>query len=219
MVTYIKHIVWRFAKLEPENFKLLDVRYNVMKNLILGDCEHLIKFILFGNEETTESNNGCEGKVKKQKDIVIRHIPRDNLWPGELFLRDDDLNFYERKDDEKEDNKLEYNTLEDNEQIEPGNNVELAIYHCKGKISKLIMIFVLLITLINFILFIGRELKDTIVVAYLLEYYSRHATDCAGWMSSVSKAIPLLFKYNYGSFFNLKLIIFIQKNLITIFIQ
>ncbi|CAB5370424.1 unnamed protein product [Rhizophagus irregularis] len=34
--------------------------------------------------------------------------------------------------------------------------MELAIYHCKG-----------------------RELKDTIIVAYLLEYYSRHATDCA----------------------------------------
>ncbi|CAB4441087.1 unnamed protein product [Rhizophagus irregularis] len=55
--------------------------------------------------------------------------------------------------------------------------MELAIYHCKG-----------------------RELKDTIIVAYLLEYYSRHATDCAGWMSSVSKAIPLLFKYNYDEY-------------------
>ncbi|CAB5362982.1 unnamed protein product [Rhizophagus irregularis] len=34
--------------------------------------------------------------------------------------------------------------------------MELAIYNCNG-----------------------RELKDTIVVAYLLEYYSRYATDCA----------------------------------------
>jgi hypothetical protein len=45
---------------------------------------------------------------------------------------------------------------------------------------------------------IGRELKDTIVIAYFLEYYTRHATDYAGWMCTVSKAIPLLFKYNYG---------------------
>jgi hypothetical protein len=48
-------------------------------------------------------------------------------------------------------------------------------------------------------LFIGRELKDTIIVAYLLEYYTKHAIDSAGWMCTVSKAIPLLFKYNYGS--------------------
>jgi hypothetical protein len=48
---------------------------------------------------------------------------------------------------------------------------------------------------------IGRELEETIIVAYLLEYYSKHATDCAGWMSTVSKAIPLLFKYNYGLLF------------------
>jgi hypothetical protein len=40
------------------------------------------------------------------------------------------------------------------------------------------------------------------MVAYLLEYYSGHATDCAGWMSTVSKAIPLLFKYNYGLLFD-----------------
>ncbi|GBB99303.1 hypothetical protein RclHR1_03480007 [Rhizophagus clarus] len=172
MVTYIKHIVWRFAKLEPENFKLLDVRHNVLKSLILGDCDHLIKFVLFGDEDgTTESKNGCKNKKEQQqKDFVIRHIPRDVLWQGETFLKDDDLDFYyERKDKD--------NMLEDNEKIKPVNNVELAIHHCKG-----------------------RELKDTIIVAYLLEYYSRHATDCAGWMSSVSKAIPLLFKYNYDDY-------------------
>jgi hypothetical protein len=39
------------------------------------------------------------------------------------------------------------------------------------------------------------------MIAYLLEYYSGHATDCAGWMSTVSKALPLLFKYNYGLLF------------------
>lgn len=47
--------------------------------------------------------------------------------------------------------------------------------------------------------FIGRELKDTITVAYLLEYYSQHARNNTGWMSTVSKALPLLYKYNYGS--------------------
>ncbi|CAB4479816.1 unnamed protein product [Rhizophagus irregularis] len=46
-------------------------------------------------------------------------------------------------------------------------------------------------------LVLGREIKGTIIVAYLLEYYSRHPTDYAGWMSTVSKTLPLLFKYNY----------------------
>ncbi|PKC67886.1 hypothetical protein RhiirA1_457905 [Rhizophagus irregularis] len=49
-------------------------------------------------------------------------------------------------------------------------------------------------------LVLGREIKGTIIVAYLLEYYSRHATDYAGWMSTVSKTLPLLFKYNYDDY-------------------
>ena len=48
---YIEHIVWRFVKYKPGRFKLLDVRYNFIKNLILGDCNNLIRFILFGDEE------------------------------------------------------------------------------------------------------------------------------------------------------------------------
>ncbi|GBC18523.2 hypothetical protein GLOIN_2v1769888 [Rhizophagus irregularis DAOM 181602=DAOM 197198] len=135
MFSYIEHIVWKFAKYEPENFRLLDVRYNVMKNLILGDCDYLIKFILFGDEEeTTESS-------------VVRHIPNSELWPGKMFLRDDDLDFDESND-----------------------------------------------------MLIGRELKDTNAIAYFLEYYSRRATNYADWMCTVSKAIPLLFKYNYDDY-------------------
>jgi hypothetical protein len=134
MVNYIKHIVWRFAKHEPENFKLLDVRYNVMKSLILSDCDHLIKFILFGDEEMDESQNGCtkaynekEGEEKKEKEKkqkeTERYIPCNKWWRGKEFLLDDDL-YFDEKDDE----------LKDNEVIRPQNNLELAIYHCKGKI-------------------------------------------------------------------------------------
>ena len=36
------------------------------------------------------------------------------------------------------------------------------------------------------------------MVAYLLEYYSQHAMKSPDWMTTVSKALPLLFKYNYG---------------------
>ncbi|CAB5370416.1 unnamed protein product [Rhizophagus irregularis] len=85
----------------------------------------------------------------------------------------------EKKEKEKRQKEAELRNdkLEDNETIKPENIMELAIYHCKG-----------------------RELNDTIMVAYLLEYYSKHATDCAGWMCTVSKAIPLLFKYNYDDY-------------------
>ncbi|PKC69984.1 hypothetical protein RhiirA1_455334 [Rhizophagus irregularis] len=151
MITYIKHIVWKFVKYEPQNFKLLDVRYNIMKNLILGDCDNLIKFILFGDD-----------KIYKNKNKEIGHIPSNKLWPGKKFLKDDDLNFDKRKNESKDiSNELQ-------------NNMELAIYHYKG--------------------------KDTTIVACLLEYYSNHAMDDAGWMCTVSKAIPLLFEYNYDDY-------------------
>ncbi|RGB26308.1 hypothetical protein C1646_770586 [Rhizophagus diaphanus] len=134
IVAYINRIIWRFIKYKPDNFKLLDFRRNVMKNLILGDCDHLIKFILFGENNNDEKINNL-------------HIPRKTFWKKRKIINDD---------------------TEDK--------------------------------LINYFYNLGRELKDTIIVAYLLEYYSRHATDYAGWMSTVSKALPLLFKYNYDDY-------------------
>ncbi|CAG8684547.1 671_t:CDS:10 [Rhizophagus irregularis] len=153
MITYIKHIIWKFVKYEPQNIKLLDVRYNIMKNLILGDCDDLIKFILFGDDKTFRNKN---------KDIV--HIPSNKLWLGKKFLRDDDLDFDEVKD----------NPSIENKEFELQNNMELAMYHCKD--------------------------KDSTIVAYLLEYYSSHAVNDAGWMCTVSKEIPMLFEYNYDDY-------------------
>ncbi|PKY16218.1 hypothetical protein RhiirB3_480607 [Rhizophagus irregularis] len=119
IVAYINHIICRFIKCKPEDYKLLDVRYNVMKNLILGDCDHLIKFTLFENND-------------EDKKATKLHIPRNMFWKKGKFIDDDTKN------------------------DEITNVMELAIHHCKG-----------------------REIKDTIIVAYLLEYYSRHATDYA----------------------------------------
>ncbi|RGB38581.1 hypothetical protein C1646_812538 [Rhizophagus diaphanus] len=149
LTNYIEHIIWRFAKYEPENFRLLDIRYNLMKSLILADCDRLIKFILFGYEETAKNK------------IDYRHVPSNKLWPGKKFLKDDDLAFFKREDELKK----------------PKNNMELAIYYCRG-----------------------RDPKDAIIVAYLLEYYSRNPTNCVGWMCTVSKAIPLLFENKYDDY-------------------
>ncbi|CAI2171922.1 12733_t:CDS:10 [Funneliformis geosporum] len=146
MVMYINHIVWRYINHKPDQYRLLDVRHNVMKNLILGDCDHLIKFILFGSKEY-ETNILWQRKEDK-------------------YIQADDLEPFDNEEDSK-----------DIEEILPRNDMELAIYHCKG-----------------------RELRDTIMVAYLLEYYSRHAKDYAGWMSTVSKSLPLLYKYDYDDY-------------------
>ncbi|PKY41679.1 hypothetical protein RhiirA4_441462 [Rhizophagus irregularis] len=164
IISYIKHIVWRFAKHEPENFKLLDVRYNIMKNKNGKVCK-VCKEKKENEIEENENENEEKEKEKRQRQVAIRHIPRNKLWLGKKFLMKGDLDF-EGKD-----------WIKENESLEPKNNMELAIYHCKD-----------------------RELKDTIIIAYLLEYYSNHATDSAGWMCTVSKAIPLLFKYNYDDY-------------------
>src|SRR2546429_9802430 len=101
---YIQNIVWEFAKHKSDQYRLLDVRYSTVKNLILADCKQLIKFILFGDEQ--------EGK---EKECETRHIPKSISWPGKEFIKDNDL---------------------DKERIIPeniDNELELAIYHCKGE--------------------------------------------------------------------------------------
>ncbi|PKK65521.1 hypothetical protein RhiirC2_786047 [Rhizophagus irregularis] len=54
------------------------------ESLILSDCDRLIKFILFGYEETAKNK------------IDYRHVPSNKLWPGKMFLKDDDLDFDKR---------------------------------------------------------------------------------------------------------------------------
>ncbi|CAG8529851.1 8900_t:CDS:2 [Funneliformis caledonium] len=41
----------------------------------------------------------------------------------------------------------------------------------------------------------GAYRKDTVVVKYLLDYYSDNATKTSNWMFTVTKAIPLLYEY------------------------
>ncbi|RGB26309.1 hypothetical protein C1646_770587 [Rhizophagus diaphanus] len=103
IVAYINRIIWRFIKYKPDDFRLLDVQRNVMKNLILGGCDHLIKLLLFGNVDDVNKANKL-------------HIPRKTFWKKKKTINDDT---------------------------------------------------------------------------------EEHATDYVGWMSTVSKALPLLFKYNY----------------------
>ncbi|GBC10383.1 hypothetical protein RclHR1_09590006 [Rhizophagus clarus] len=169
MVMYIKHIIWKFIDHDPDLYRLLDVRHNVMKSLILADCDHLIKYILFGNDEDDCSvcDHCCkEGKMKQKEKFVIKHVPRSITWKkDQRFVNDDDLDPFDRDDNSKPRKTV------------PTNDLELAIYHCKG-----------------------RELKNTMIVAFLLEYYTSHAIEYAGWMTTVSKALPFLYMYNYENY-------------------
>src|SRR4051812_27302176 len=106
MVVYINNIIWRFIDHKPDEYRLLDVRHNVMRSLILGDSDHLIKFILFGNEESNNDN--------------VRHIPRSIMWKKDRrFVSDDDLDPFESRNDKSKPRR----TI-------PTNDLELAIYHC-----------------------------------------------------------------------------------------
>jgi hypothetical protein len=186
MVLYINNIIWRFIDHKPDEYRLLDVRYNVMRSLIFGDSDHLIKFILFGNEENDNNNNDNVRHI---------HIPRSTMWEkDQRFVSDDDLDHFEYRNDKSKPRKTV-----------PTNDLELAIYHCKGNVIIYWCCIKSLYHLYSFLFFIGRELKNTIIVAYLLEYYSRHAKESAGWMCTVSKALPLLYKYHYGVFLTLRL--------------
>jgi len=95
-----------------------------MKNLIIGDCNNLIKFILFGNKDDSKKNKKIKDAEKNtDEENKIKHIPRNLLWKRkeDKYIKDDDLDPFEN------------NKSKDIEKITPRNDMELAIYHCKGK--------------------------------------------------------------------------------------
>ncbi|CAG8851178.1 27036_t:CDS:1, partial [Racocetra persica] len=42
----------------------------------------------------------------------------------------------------------------------------------------------------------GTNRNDTVIVGYLLNYYSDNAMNNAGWMTTVSQALPDLYDHN-----------------------
>src|SRR5688500_18142319 len=97
MVMYINHIIWKFVEHKPDQYRMLDVRHDIMKNLILGDCDDLIKFILFGNEKDNNSiKNGNDkddkDEDKRNEEFKIKHIPRSKIWKKKhKYIKDDDI--------------------------------------------------------------------------------------------------------------------------------
>ena len=46
----ITYIIWRFIKHEPDIWRLMDSRFDVMAKIIIGGSNMLVKYILFGDE-------------------------------------------------------------------------------------------------------------------------------------------------------------------------
>ncbi|CAI2180737.1 14836_t:CDS:2, partial [Funneliformis geosporum] len=156
IVKYINHIISRFASKRPQRYRLLDVRYNVMKNLIFGDCNHLIHYLLFGSD-------------------MDLYKPKCKFWNEENEEREyiiiNETNYANIKIDKA-------NKVQKEKQKYPTTDVNLAIYNCRD-----------------------RELNDTIIITYILEYYYLfYSEDFANLVKTVSDAYTLCKILNYETY-------------------
>ncbi|CAB4493724.1 uncharacterized protein OCT59_018961 [Rhizophagus irregularis] len=125
LVQQTERIIKKYLTKSFGLWRMLDIRFDIMANLIRGNCTYIIKNILFSISDG--KNNHL-------------HIPRCNSWGGQLIKETD---------------------------------LETAIVCTKGGYRK-----------------------DTIIVKYLLDYYSNNALKSSNWMFTVAKAIPILYEYN-----------------------
>ncbi|GBC38196.1 uncharacterized protein OCT59_005945 [Rhizophagus irregularis] len=125
LIQQTERIIRKYLTKRCGLWRMLDIRYDIMANLIRGNCTYIIRNILFS--------------ISDRKNNYL-HIPRCNSWGGQL-TKDTDL--------------------------------EISIACTKGGYRK-----------------------DTIIVKYLLDYYSNNALYSSNWMFTVAKAIPILYEYN-----------------------
>ncbi|CAI2189397.1 719_t:CDS:2 [Funneliformis geosporum] len=154
----ISRIIWRFVRNCPENWKLLDIHYNLMAKIIISGSITLIKYILFGDK-----------KIKHK----YLHIPRINRW-----------NDSEKSDESKKfECIVNYNLENTYDQINFSklSDLQIAIKLCKQDFNRKSRI---------------------LVVTYLLEYYTKNATENLGWLIAISKALPDLYAHKLEYFAN-----------------
>ncbi|GBC40667.1 uncharacterized protein OCT59_029180 [Rhizophagus irregularis] len=125
LIQQTERIVRKYLTKKCGLWRMLDIRYDIMTNLIRGNCTYIIRNILWS--------------ISDRKNNYL-HIPRCNSWGGQLAKETD---------------------------------LEIAIACTKGGYRK-----------------------DTMIVKYLLDYYSNNALDSSNWMFTVAKAIPILYEYN-----------------------
>ncbi|CAG8447059.1 4522_t:CDS:2 [Rhizophagus irregularis] len=131
----VQNIVKNFIKYNPLIFQLTDIRYDIMGNLIRGNCVSIIKRILFIKTENFKSSEGSKAMKAKMNNHL--HFPRLYSWESNSPKKSD---------------------------------LEVAIESITG---------------------VHR--KESIIVGYLLDYYSDNAMKNTGWMISVTQILPLLY--------------------------
>jgi hypothetical protein len=115
LINRISLVIWRFIKKKPDIWKLIDVRYDVMKNIIIGGSTFLVKYILFG---------------EKEKDLHL-HVPQIKRWEdGKIYVK------------EKREQNVKSIQNDDNEQEEINDkltDLQVAIRSCsKGNFFFLV---------------------------------------------------------------------------------
>ncbi|CAB5290981.1 unnamed protein product [Rhizophagus irregularis] len=148
LINRISLVIWRFIKKNPVVWKLIDVRYDVMRNIIIGGSTFLVKYILFGEKDTH------------------LHIPQIKRW-------EDDTIYVKEKIVEQNVESIqdEYDRHEINDKL---TDLQVAICFCSKD---------------------RRIDRHVVIVGYLLEYYTNNAVQNIGWLITVSKAIPELYRH------------------------
>ncbi|RIA85730.1 hypothetical protein C1645_808118 [Glomus cerebriforme] len=137
---HIKKIVKKFIIDEPIIFQLAEIRYDIMGNLIRGNCVSIIKKILFTNRNKLSKSSEANLRAMNAKTNNHLHLPRLYSWDSNSLKKSD---------------------------------LEVAIESSTG---------------------VHR--KDTIIVGYLLDYYSDNAIISVGWMNTISRALPHLYNHH-----------------------
>ncbi|CAI2186997.1 17156_t:CDS:2, partial [Funneliformis geosporum] len=161
LMNYISLLIWKFIKKKQETWKLLDVRYNVMSDVIIGASTFLIKFILLDEIE----NNKEEEKTGNKR---LLHIPQVRRWNNNIV----DVKVHKEPNVEQMDNEKE---LLLNYESTGLTDLQIAIRLCSKDNNR-----------------VNRHI---VIVGYLLEYYTTHATRNLGWLITVSKALPELYNH------------------------
>ncbi|POG75683.1 hypothetical protein GLOIN_2v1475233 [Rhizophagus irregularis DAOM 181602=DAOM 197198] len=182
---------------EREKTRLRIEKFEYRSNVDFNLTDFCLK--VYWYERVSKGVSEDELEIKKDDDIEINKMEKEKDEEPRMERKKDREAIIEMEKDEKNKVERKEKVIHRQDIIDKVNAIRHA---CKA------------LEFINK----RREIKDTVIVAYLLEYYSRHATDSGGWMSTMSKALPLLFKYNYDfiSPFNTKyILLYDPKNIKT----
>ncbi|GES92409.1 hypothetical protein GLOIN_2v848825 [Rhizophagus clarus] len=177
LIENTNRIVWRFVKKKPEVFKMtfeeLKHEKKLKKNMkeFYDDKQYKYKQILHipkAKQWISAAGPQRRDEVKLESKSFLHQI---FSFISEIILWFFALISCKKKKKKKK--KKEKIKKKSKRSMVPCTDLEWAIEYCNDK-----------------------ERKDAVMVGYLLEYYSENALHHIGWMTTISKALPLLYRYN-----------------------